>query len=168
MWKRISDLCPEDFADTPVWEFCLDDECDDELVVPVDTCPVTSLVNRVVGTRIRLSNGDIRFAAFSNVDLESPYQTRHFLTLSVFNGGHWLHLARYHDPDYERHGPSWIAKRLGLSVSDVFPITYDLRACCAGHVDTLVGVIPRDIQDKLAPEELMALILSSSEIVRPI
>lgn len=160
MRKRISDLCPEDFADTPVWEFYMDDERDDELVTPVLSCPITSLANRVVGARIRFSNGDTMFATFANLDLESPYRTKHFLALSVFNEGNWLHLARYHDPNYARHGPSWIAKCLGLSVTDIFPITYDLRAFCVGHVDSLVGVIPSESEEKLSSEELITLALS--------
>ena len=54
-----------------------------------------------------------------------------------------FHLARYFDPDYESRGPDELPDFLGLSVSDVFPIAYDLRSVAKGDAEVLVGAVTR-------------------------
>jgi hypothetical protein len=51
----------------------------------------------------------------------------------------WFHLARYFDPDWERRGPAALAAALHRSVSDAFPIRYDLTAVAMGVAVSLSG-----------------------------
>src|SRR6266436_1208788 len=103
--KRVTALVPNDMELHPVWEFANDREIvDDTMVRPVDVIPVSSLANRIVGTRVRLASGRIVWAMLGNIDLESSDRTQHFRTISIFQDAQWFFLARYHDHDYEERG----------------------------------------------------------------
>src|SRR5277367_861339 len=93
---------------------------------------VSTLAGRLVGTTVQLANGQNLQGMLGNVNLTNPLATRHFLSLAVWIEGHWFHLARYHDVDREDSGPEVLAATLGLPVTDVFPITYDLSGIAEG------------------------------------
>jgi hypothetical protein len=142
IFKSSEDIVPSDFAISPVWEFVLQLETvDDTLMRPVMKLPVNDLGNRIIGTEVRFANGSVLWGAMSNVDTQDTDRMREFLSLSIYKGV-WYHLARYFDPDSERNGPFGLAKFLGLKVSDIFPIAYDLRSACSGNPNCLAGVIP--------------------------
>lgn len=124
---------------------------------PVKTTPVTSLTGRLVGTRVRLANGSLVWALVENVDLDSPLITQHFLSILVERDGKWFDLARYFDVDYRRRGPDALAAFLGLGVADVFPIAFDIAAVALGESLSVTNVIPREQQDQLNKDQLIAL-----------
>ncbi len=158
--KEFEDIVPADFEISPVWEFALDREIEGNMLVrPVLDLPVSTLANRFIGTPVRLANGRIMPSVITNVTTTDPYQTRHFISLCLYRG-EWFDLARYHDVDIERHGPSALADFLGLSMKDVFPIAYDLRAYCTGDPAALAGTIEAEPRERLSDRELRALALS--------
>jgi len=87
---------------------------------------------------------------------ESP-PCSHFLTLSLERYGKWFHLARYHDPDREAHGPEALGRFLGLGISEVFPIEYDIRRYAEGAVAAVSGTILSEPSEKLSRAEIIAL-----------
>ena len=158
--KTVEELLPADFECWPVWQFTLNRETESDLLVePVKSLPVDTLNNRLAGTHIRLANGSLMMAMLGNIDLIDPRKTRHFLTLSLFDGRAWRHLARYHDPDFPTAGPEAFAAAFRLSRSEMFPITYDLRQCCVGNPLCTTGEIQASPEEKLTPGEISALAL---------
>jgi hypothetical protein len=158
--KPIEEVTVEDLSRFPVWEFALDeeDEHDETWVRPVLRLPVKDLANRVIGAKVRLANGLEKWAVLSNVSLRNPRQTKEFLSLGVELGNQWLDLARYFDVDVARNGPKAFADRLGLSISEVFPITYDISGIAVGHADVLKGEITAQPSIQLTKDARMKLI----------
>ena len=141
--KPIESLQVSDFNACPVWEYVNDDELGETVVRPVKRIPAVSLTGRVVATKVRLANGDLRWALLGNVDLENPRLTEHFLWISVIHKGKRFHLARYHDYDYAENGPHALAQFLGLGVDQVFPISYDISRYAKGDPAALVRKISK-------------------------
>ena len=153
-----SQLTPLEFMKFPVWEFFTDREnIGDTLVRAVSDLPVSTLAGRLVGTTIQLANGQSLQGMLGNVNLKNPMATRHFLSLAVWIEGHWFHLARYHDVDREDSGPEVLAATLGLPVTDVFPITYDLSGIAEGPPDACTGRIDYEPGEKLTAAQLAKL-----------
>jgi hypothetical protein len=158
--KRADKVSVADFRRHPVWTFVPETRTRDETwMKPVRKIPVSDLENKIIGTRVLLSNGHQVWAAIGNVDVGDARRTAHFMTLSVRTGRAWFHLARYHDIDYKSRGPGALAKALGLPISDVFPITYDLRTFAYGNPEALLGQIPRVPTERLSRSALMRLII---------
>jgi hypothetical protein len=108
--KTIESLHIADLEANPVWQFGNNDASGEMLVRPVKGIPVESLDGRLVGTKIRLANGDEAWALVGNVDAQRPMHNEHFLTLSVEHDGKWFNLARYHDVDFANRGPVALSK----------------------------------------------------------
>src|ERR1043166_3289623 len=133
--KRIEDLDLTDVESFSVWQFTNEDsEAGDTIVRPIKQTPVKNLNGRVAATQVRLSNGTRIWALIGNVDTENPRLTEHFLTLSVFRGGEWFTMARYHDSDAAERGPTALARFLGLTVDEVFPISSDSSKLSLGEI----------------------------------
>lgn len=149
---QVSDL--EKF---PVWEDILDDEADDPSAFPVTQMPVSSLERRFVAARVKLANGNWLWAMIFNLDVASPRKTEQFIQLRIERHGEWFWLARYWDVDYERNGPKALAEFLGLSVDDVFPISYDVREYVEADSPVLAGHVPKEPQERLPTDEIIKM-----------
>jgi hypothetical protein len=134
-----------------------DDHSDDTTVRPVKRIPVANLTGKVVGVQAVLANGGRVWALLGNVDSSNPRFTQHFLTVSVERDGRWFHLARYHDYDRDQRGPEELARFLGLALSDVFPLSYDIRQCSKGDPSALMGTITAEPAEKLSRAEIIGL-----------
>ena len=156
--RPVGALTPTDLARTPVWEFVGDDSQPDETYVgPVSELPVESLDRRVAATEVTLRNGRRLLALLGNVDLASPRLTRQFLTLSLYIDNAWVPLARYHDVDVVERGPAALAGRLGIQLSEVFPIEYDLSQIAMGDPDVVRGAVSAEPSERLSRAELIRL-----------
>jgi hypothetical protein len=153
----VDQLTPKHFERHPVWQFSLEDEGDsDETVVrPVSRLPVTHLDGRVVGLMVDFAGGQKVWTILGNVDCESATLNEHFLGSSFWLDDRWVPLARYHDPDRDAHGPSALAREFEVSVSDIFPISYDLRAVARGKAAALMGAITLEPRERLTREEVI-------------
>jgi hypothetical protein len=161
--RPVDALTPTDLARFPVWEFVDDDSQPDETYVsPVTELPVDSLASRIATTQVTLHNGRRFWATLGNVDLNAPRSTRHFLTLSLYIDDAWFHLARYHDVDVEERGPAALARRLGMELSDVFPIRYDLSQIAIGDLDVVRGAVLAEPSERLSRAERIALAVDSA------
>ncbi len=160
--KPLADLVPDDLARFPVWEFDLGGETlsgrDETWVVPVPDLPVAWLSNRVVGVALRLGGREL-VGVLGTIDLHDPVTTREFAVLSMWRGEAWFHLARYFDIDRERRGPKQLAEFLGLTVSEVFPVRYDLSGIAVGHPEVVRGKIDAEPEVQLSASQRMDLIL---------
>ena len=151
-----------------VWEFDLDEEDyedaqDESWVCPVRELPVHTLVNRIAVTRLTLANGTQIPGMLGNVDLAVARRHREFVGVSVCKDDHWFHLARYFDVDYDEAGPSALAEFLGLSVTDVFPLRYDISAITVGLPEVMRGSIPAEPLARLTREERFDLIFGRTQ-----
>ena len=156
--RPVEALTPADLARAPVWEFVADDsEPDETYVRPVSELPVDSLARRIAANHVALHNGRRLWAMLGNVDLRDPRLTRHFLTLSLYIDDAWVHVARYHDFDVEERGPRALARRLGMQLSDVFPILYDLSQAARGDFDVIRGAVLPEPSERLSRAQLIAL-----------
>lgn len=87
----------------------------------------------------------------------NPRSTQQNLLLTVFKGSERLWLARHFDSDQKSNGPEAVAKFLGLRVSDVFPISYDISSLVQAPLDIAKGQIPAEPVEKLSLKERMDL-----------
>ena len=95
--RPVDMLDDKDFALSPVWTFDVVGHSEsDTLVTPVAT-PVSHLFNRVVGTRVRFSNGDSSWAVLGEIDPDDTVWNSNFLGLTIIHGKSRFPLARYHD-----------------------------------------------------------------------
>jgi hypothetical protein len=159
--KPADQLSPSDFKEHRVWEFDshMEAELPDETFMrPVLELPVFSLSGRVVGAELTLANGQVVLGVLGNIDLGDPVSTEHFLTVTVFTrSGGRFDLARYHDVDYARHGPTALAPFLGLEVTSVFPIRYDVSDVAVGNAECLRRSILAVPVSRLSQEKLIEL-----------
>jgi hypothetical protein len=158
--KPVSALVIEDLQRCPVWQYTDTEEVDETYVRPVKRLPVWSLTGRVVATKSALANGERRWALLGNVDLTNPRLTEHFISMSVENDGKWFMLARYHDAFYAQSGPQALSDFLGLSIDDVFPISYDVREHVKGSSAASVGTILKEPRERLTRAQIMAMAVS--------
>jgi hypothetical protein len=156
--KPVDAIQIADLEAHPVWEF---PKAGETVVCPVRDLPVKSLTFRFVGTQVRLANGSHVWADIGNVDTADPRQTEQFLTLTVFKDAKRFTLARYFDFDYGNRGPEALASFLGLPLSEVFPISYDITQHVIGDLAALSGTITKDPREKLTNAEIMALAVGS-------
>ena len=159
--KPAGSMMVADFEPHPVWEFLNDDEIGETMIRPVEKLPVETLDNRVVGTQVRLANNSEVWGYFGNFDVKNPRATQHFLDISIERDGKWFDLARYHDFDFTSRGPEALARFLGLSVDDVFPITVDVRRYVRGDPAALIAIVRKEPQERLTDEERYAIRRSS-------
>ena len=155
----IERITPELLRGAPVWEYLPESPTRDEMwVAPVQALPVKSLDGRVVGTEITLAGGETRLGLLGNVSLTEPTLNEQFLTLSVWSEtGKRFDLARYHDVDYSRRGPTEFAAFLALPLASVFPIRYDISVVALGSPTCVRGQIPFEPRSKLSRTELVTL-----------
>lgn len=156
--KRVDELTLDDVHRYPVWEYVSDDnQSDESFVRPVGSLPVSDLRGKIVALKASLANGMKQDILIGNFDTSRPDMNPHFVTLSLFVKGKWFHLARYHDYDAGSSGPQALCSALGLTASDVFPISYDLTECVRGERSVLVGTFAASPESKLSRVELIAL-----------
>ena len=160
--KRMIDMTPEDFSQTPVWE--IDNELSSEeiVVVPLVEYPVQGgLDGRIVGTWVTLANWERRFAILSNISATNKTSNDHMIYLWVRVRDEWKQLARYHDSFYTQYGPQALASALELPVSEVFPIKYDLREIADGDAAALEGTLTEQPIEVLNSVDLIKLALEN-------
>ncbi len=155
--RPIESLRPADISAHPIWRFVSGDEPDETWVVPTASRRSARLSGRVIGTQVTLADGSRRWALLSNIDPDNPQLTTHFLSLSLFIGGKWFHLARYHDVGARRHGPRALAAALHRPLGKVFPMRYDLRPYVRSGPSWLEGVVDRSPRNRLTRAEIIAL-----------
>jgi hypothetical protein len=155
---NVTELTPASFRRTRVWEYTDDDASGNaELAVqPVSATPVLDTRNRLIGVDVRLADGSALPAMLANLDPRDAAATQHFLTVSVWTGERWFHLARYHDITYKRDGPAALAAALGRTVAEVFPIGYDVTDIVVGEPAALRGEIVAEPTERLSRAELIA------------
>jgi hypothetical protein len=157
--RRTEDLAPADLAECPVWEYL---NYADTQVTPVYDIPVSSLIKRIVGTELRLHNGTRRYGILTNVRLNNFRQHEQGLCVWVEKNGKWFELARYHDSDYEKRSHAKLAQFLGLSMDEVYPITYDIAGIATGLSEVIRGVLLPEPRERLSLEQLTKLALEPS------
>jgi hypothetical protein len=167
--KPVNQLTVEDLSKHPVWEYAIDDEenvPDETYVRPVADLPVDSLENRVVATKLRLSNGSQVWSVLGCVSLRSARMNQQFLSVSVLRHGEQFFLARYFDLDFMRksNGPGAFAAFLGLTVDEVFPMAYDISEVAVNRPEALRGLIPPEAEEKLSDDELHELALWDEDL----
>ncbi len=156
--KPAGDLTVADLEAYPVWQYTNSESSAGETAVrPIKKLPVSTLGGCIVGTKVTLANGNKIWAAIGNVDVRNPDLNEHFVTLSIERNGKWFFLSRYHDISAETYGPKPLASFLGLTIEEVFPITYDISQFCKGDIAALRGKIDREPKERLTRAQLIAL-----------
>lgn len=109
---------------------------------------------------MRLASGGSLPAVLGNISLNNAKCTKHFLTATVFRAdGERFDLARYHDVDVDRRGPSALAAFLETPVDQVFPMEYDISQIALGSPEVTKGLIRQDAPERLSQSELIDLAL---------
>ncbi|MHB1457632.1 MAG: hypothetical protein ACYC0V_12030, partial [Armatimonadota bacterium] len=133
------------------------EEQDESWVIPVQCLPVDDFSNRMVVTNLRLANNDIVPGMLYNIFPENYEKTKVLICVSLVKDGEWFHLVRYFDAAYDRYGPVQLAEFLGLSIDEVFPISYDISSLAVGDERALKGSILAEPEKKLSYDERRAL-----------
>jgi hypothetical protein len=156
-FKKAELLTTADLQQAPVWEFVNDDELGETAMRPIKKLPVKNLASRLVGTEVRLANGNKVWGLLGNVKVTNPKLNEHFITLSVERDGIWFTMARYHDIERKERGPQALAKFLRLRIDEVFPISYDISRFSLGDPAALVGTLDKEPQEKLTRAQIIGL-----------
>jgi len=159
-WKFAEDIMPSDLSQHPVWEYTEDDG---SILRPIPILPVDSLLNCIVGTKLRLNMGKEVWGIISNLNTRSVKKNQHFLAVWIEQDGAWFELARYHDVDYCKRSPDKLAEFLGIPKDEVFPIKYDVSKHVAGSQDAVVGLIQAEPAVKLSQQDLIRLALEPDD-----
>jgi len=142
--KDVGDLTPEDSDISPVWEFDLANEEENEsecVMKPVMALPVDGLMERGVGTKVRLANGAEYWAMLFNNSLNDPDRTRRDIDINLYIDGKSHPVARPGSFGADTIGPEALARRLGLALDQIFPTAYDIGNCCVGAEVAIRGTI---------------------------
>ena len=159
--KAMCDLTLDDFQRYPIWEYIFEDDYPDETWMrPVTELPVNILNGRIVGTKVRLANGEFRWAIIEGVDLQSEILTRHVITLDIYDHSEWFSLAM-HGYEYPRRGPQQLADFLGLPIESVFPIHYDLTPLVSCGECIAKGDIAKEPIERLPEDVILKMIIES-------
>ncbi|MHB1457633.1 MAG: hypothetical protein ACYC0V_12035 [Armatimonadota bacterium] len=161
--RPIPEIPIDELLQYGVWTFDMDEESytpeqDESWVVPVTHLPIDDFNNCIVVTNLRLANNQTVTGMMDNIDLDSIEKTEVFIGVSIAKDGEWFHLARYFDVEYDRYGPERLAEFLGLSIDEVFPVSYDIGSLAVGAERVLKRSIPAKPERRLTEEEIMALI----------
>jgi hypothetical protein len=155
--KPVEALTVVDLKVAPIWEYTNRDGPGETMVRAVNEFPVRNLSDKLIGAPVRLANGTEMWALIGNVDSRNTRLTEHSLTLSIERGGEWFFLARYHDFDYARRGPDALSQFLGLTVDEIFPISFDLRRYAEGDESALRATVEKEPREKLTRAEIIAM-----------
>jgi hypothetical protein len=157
--KPANKLTPKDWERYPVWTFDLGNEGkpgrDETWMGPVKKLPATDIMNGGCRAKAKLACGKPVTLVLWAVDL-NPEQTLRDLAqyrvkpmtkaeraeylkqqtpqFTIFAKGEWWHS--------ESNGPSDLTEALGLSIQDIFPISYDISDFAAGVDQAVKGKIP--------------------------
>lgn len=161
--RPISEISINELLQYGVWEFDLDEENytkdqDESWIRPVYQLPVTSLSNRIVFSDLKLANKGLVAGLLGNINLNNIEKTKVFICVSVNKNNKWFHLERYFDVAYDRYGPKQLAEFIGLSLHEVFPITYDISSLVVGDERVLKGSIMAEPEIRLSDDEIMKLL----------
>lgn len=161
--KPVGDLTLEDIRAYPVWRYLLEEEGvdgqDESWVTPEKNLSVSSLANHVVGTQVRLQNGETYWAILSEISLNSQRKTHVFIGIDIEHAGSWFTLMRLGEIGYDRYGPEQLAAFLGFPLAEIFPLSYDLSAIAIGDPDVIQGTIQAEPPEQLTLQERIALAL---------
>jgi hypothetical protein len=159
--KLFHDITFEEFKKHPIWTFLqMDDESGDWWMLAEDKFPLKAPVFTYICIPVRLANGKEVWAKIQNIDFNNAAITEEFLCIELEKDGRWHHLTEYNLND---KGPDNLAKFLGMSVDDVFPITYDLRPYVAGDEYPVVGKIYKTPRIRRTDEERSELLWSGKK-----
>jgi len=161
MRKLLSLLNPGDFIDHPVWEFGLSDS--EELWIENVDVPVSSLGGRLVGALVTLANGTRVFAMFYNLRFDDSDAAVIFLGVAIWNGSAWVHLPRPCDFGDIADDLQTAAKELGLALSEIYPLRFDLRSVLENDSPGLVRCLDLPVKTTLSMDELVAMALNACE-----
>ena len=152
--KTIETISVADIQANPVWKYS---RHGDTAIQPVMKLPCKTLNGRIVGTQVELADGTTVWALLGNIDTENPAFSKHIMTVSIESCGNWFFLARYHDYDYNEHGPANLSEWLGKSLDQVFPITFDIQNLFIGKSAALKGTIEKEPSERLSRAEIIAM-----------
>jgi len=163
--KDVGGLNQRDFNRYPVWEFQVGAEFlpwrDETWLSPVKRLPVDSLDNRLVGTRLKLANGQTVRGILGNISLRNARATRQFIDVEISHNGKSYQLQRAASPMHPYLNAQGLADALGLRIEQVFPITYDLSDVAVGDPKVIKGSIEAELPENLSKDDQMKLILKS-------
>jgi hypothetical protein len=155
--KPVESLTVADLKATSVWQYANRDTAGEMLVRAVKKVPVKNVTGKLIGTQVRFANGAQAWALIGNIDPRNPRLTEHFLTLSIEHAGRWFSLARYHDFDYADRGPEALSRFLGMTVEEIFPISFDIQQYAEGDPEALKGSVQKEPRERLSRAEIVAM-----------
>lgn len=154
--RKLSDLSVSDITAQRLWRYTPAPVADGEIYVRADRAiHITTLKNKIVGGMISLASGRSVASLFENIFLDDEFLSAHWMLLRVVTERGQFNLARYHDYNYDESGPLQLASFLNLSISEVFPIKFDLRSLLGCDSPALAGVIEKAPAIKCTRAELI-------------
>jgi hypothetical protein len=158
--KSFTDLTVADILACPIWRFTNRSNNDDLEIEPVHARPCQKLDDMIVGTELVLADGSKMWALLQNIDIHNASLNEHFLTVTLDCGGKWFPLARYHDIDIDDSGPTALAEVLKRSLSQVFPIKFDIQEEVGSDAPGTTGKVRHVPLNPLTRPEIIKLALS--------
>ena len=155
--KRVWDISVDDLSKYPVWNQLDFDEQGEMLVSPEIALPTILSWRMLVAIQVELASSEKIWALMGNISPAGEDAFENLIKISFRLGEKWFHLARHFDPEYPRLGPEALARAVGLSLSDVFPIRYDIRPYFIDAPHYFSGALQIHPRTKLTREQMRQL-----------
>jgi hypothetical protein len=137
--KAVTEISTTDLAEHPIWEYCDSTNEDGYALVPLTDLPVDSLDQRIVGTRVTLGNGTMLWAVLSGGDLSLPTFVEEDSGLILYVDDERVSLGSAWERELPGYGAGDLCRKLGLTMEEVFPITFDVSHLVTGDRPALRG-----------------------------
>ena len=149
--KEVHELTPEDFQEHPVWEYVFDmdglPDADEDMITETTVSPATQLPvpdtgNCIVGVKLKLNNGVMKWAILGGILPDKIHGKCGTAVVAIFEEKRreWLSFG---SETCSRVTAERLSAELGLPEEEIFPISYDIRGLVAYPEELLFGSIDR-------------------------
>lgn len=138
---EVKDLTPDDLVSNWLYKF-VPSRSGALTVVPVYVKKTAKFAGKMVACKVEFANKSEHWALIEGLDLEVPEFSRHHREIHIFlNDSGWFQLAQYFDGPAIKaiRGEEVLARKMGLSLSEIFPIHFDVRDRSNINSDCLRG-----------------------------
>jgi hypothetical protein len=137
-------------------------------VRPIQRSRVGMFQGVLISGKVSFSGGLSFWGMLDGISLDSPRFSFHNKVLRLMlHNCEWFELAKYNDPEAIKasRGPAVLSEKLGLSLNEIFPISFDFRRQAQCENSLFVGSFEVSPSWGLTRSEVIDLIFIESKSI---